>query len=284
MTNTLTNLTEIQALVERKALFVSNHSGGKDSQAMLIKLLEIVPRDQILVVHATLGDIEWPGALELAEKQAKDAGLPFIVASAVWEDGSPKTFENMVEKRFVDRPEVPSFPSSDQRYCTSDLKRGPIEREIRRYMKARGLKLIVNCIGERAAEGKERAKKNPFEFSKINSKAGREWHRWFPIFTFSTAEVFATIADAGQKPHPAYAGGNERLSCLFCIYGKDTDLAHAAREHPEVFARYVALEKKTGYTMHMTRRSLTDLVADAANTSLKMSVRDTLQARAGCPM
>lgn len=71
---------EIQSLINRGALFVSNHSGGKDSQAMLIKLLEIVPAKQILVVHASLGDVEWTGALELAEKQAADAQLPFIVA------------------------------------------------------------------------------------------------------------------------------------------------------------------------------------------------------------
>lgn len=34
---------EIQAMVTAGALFVANHSGGKDSQAMLVKLLEFVP-------------------------------------------------------------------------------------------------------------------------------------------------------------------------------------------------------------------------------------------------
>jgi hypothetical protein len=60
----------IDELVRRGALFVANHSGGKDSQAMLIKLLEIVPASQMIVVHAALGEVEWEGALELAEKQA----------------------------------------------------------------------------------------------------------------------------------------------------------------------------------------------------------------------
>ncbi len=63
-------------------LVVANHSGGKDSQAMLIKLLEVVPREQLLVVHASLGAVEWPDAQAHAERQASDAGLPFLVAVA----------------------------------------------------------------------------------------------------------------------------------------------------------------------------------------------------------
>ncbi|MFX6782263.1 phosphoadenosine phosphosulfate reductase, partial [Acinetobacter baumannii] len=34
--------------IRQNALFVINHSGGKDSQAMMIKLLEFVPKEQIL--------------------------------------------------------------------------------------------------------------------------------------------------------------------------------------------------------------------------------------------
>jgi 3'-phosphoadenosine 5'-phosphosulfate sulfotransferase (PAPS reductase)/FAD synthetase len=249
---------EINQLIERRALFVVNHSGGKDSQAMLIRLLQIVPRDQMLVVHASLGEVEWHGALELAQKQATDAGLPFIVARA------EKSFLDMVERRFATRPDVPSFPSASHRQCTSDLKRGPIEREVRRYMKARGLTLVVSCTGIRAQESAQRAKAHVFSQNAKNSVAGRAWYDWAPIHELSTAEVFATIADAGQEPHPAYAAGNERLSCVFCIMGSRNDIAHGAQARPELFARYVELEERTGYTMHMSRKSLKQLVAEAA--------------------
>lgn len=247
----------ISQLINDKALFVINHSGGKDSQAMMIKMLEIIPASQMLVVHASLGDVEWKGALELAEKQARDAGVEFIVARA------EKSFLDMVEKRFEDRPGVPSWPSAKYRQCTSDLKRNPIERDIRRYMKARGLTLVVSCTGIRAAESNSRSKLSPFKLSEKNSKAGRSWYEWCPIFKLSTAEVFATIAAAGQQPHAAYALGNERLSCVFCIMGSKGDLALGAKHNPELFARYVELEERTGYTMHMSQRSLTDLVNDA---------------------
>lgn len=249
--------SRIADLIARKALFVVNHSGGKDSQAMLIKLLEVVPSQQILVVHASLGDVEWHGALELAQQQAADAGVPFIVARA------EKSFLDMVERRFAARPEVPSWPSASHRQCTSDLKRGPIEREVRRYMKANGLSLVVNCVGIRAQESAQRAKAHVFGRNDRNSVAGRDWYEWAPIHTLSTDEVFATIRAAGQEPHPAYAAGNERLSCVFCIMGSKNDIRQGAIARPDLFARYVELEERTGYTMHMSRKSLKQLVAEA---------------------
>jgi len=62
--NINTSYQDINSLINSGALFVSNHSGGKDSQAMLIKLLEVIPAHLLIVVHASLGAIEWPGALE----------------------------------------------------------------------------------------------------------------------------------------------------------------------------------------------------------------------------
>lgn len=250
----------IQDLITKRALFVLNHSGGKDSQAMMIRLLDIIPKDQLLVVHASLGEVEWPGALEHAQKQADAAGVPFIVARAV------KTFFEMVEHRFKVRPgpNSPSWPSASNRQCTSDLKRGPIEREVRRYAKAHGFSTIVSCMGLRAQESAGRAKQPKFKRNERGSVAGRDWYEWLPIHDLSTVEVFATIRDAGQEPHPAYAAGNERLSCTFCIMGSARDIANGAKHRPELLARYVALEQKTGYTMHMSRKPLMQLVAEGS--------------------
>lgn len=245
-------------LVAAGALFVANHSGGKDSQAMLIRLLEIVPRSQILVVHASLGEAEWEGALEHAQEQAQAAGLPFVVAHAV------KTFFGMVEHRFKVRPGPNSscWPSASNRQCTSDLKRGPIEREIRRYAADRGITTIVTCLGIRAAESPGRAKRPEISWSARNSLAGRSWYEWLPIHCMSTPEVFATIEAAGQKPHWAYAAGNERLSCVFCIMGSPRDLANGARHRPQLLAKYLEIEQRTGYTMHQSRKPLGQLVAE----------------------
>lgn len=54
----------IQGLIDRGALFVVNHSGGKDSQAMFIKIRALVPKEQIHVIHAHLPGVEWEGVME----------------------------------------------------------------------------------------------------------------------------------------------------------------------------------------------------------------------------
>ena len=248
---------EIASLIARGALFVASHSGGKDSQAMLIRLLELVPREHLIVVHASLGEHEWEGALELARDQAAAAGVPFIVAHAV------KTLFEMVEHRYAVRPGPNSscWPSAANRQCTSDLKRGPIEREVRRYAKEHGYTTIVSCLGIRAAESPGRAKRPAFSTNARGSIAGRSWFEWLPLHDLDTDGVFATIRDAGQDPHWAYAAGNDRLSCVFCIMGSPRDLANGAKHRPELFERYREIEQRTGYTMHQSRRPLDELVA-----------------------
>lgn len=238
--------------IKLNALFVINHSGGKDSQAMMIKLLEFVPKEQILVVHASLGFMEWSGALELARDQAAAAGVDFLVAKA------KKTFLDMVLKRFSERPEVPSFPAPKYRQCTSDLKRDPIKREVRRYAKANGFDRIVNCVGLRAEESSNRAKQQVFRPAIENGKAGRTWYDYLPIHSLTTDEVFQSIKNAGQQPHWAYQG-NDRLSCITCIMGNSKDLTYGASKNPKVYALMCLVEKITGYAMHASLRTLPDL-------------------------
>jgi len=251
-----------QRLADPHCLVVSNHSGGKDSQAMLIRLRASIPVAQLLVVHAALGAVEWPGAMELAETQARDAGVPFLVARAV------KTLLGMVAHRHATRPSVPSWPSASTRQCTSDLKRGPIAREVRRYATAHGFTSIVNCLGLRGAESPGRAKRAVFHALPSLSSRARPWYEWLPIHALTTPDVFTMIADAGQQPHPAYALGNTRLSCVFCIMGSRGDIANGARQHPALFAEYVALERATGYTMHQSRTPLAELAGVVATDEL----------------
>lgn len=240
----------VRDLVDRGAVVILNDSGGKDSQAMRILVRQVVPANQIVVIHASLGDVEWPDALEHAQQGATRDGFPFVVARAV------KSFFDMVEHRFATRPDSPSWPSAANRQCTSDLKRGPIEREIRRIMRDRGVSLVVNCTGIRADESPNRAKLQPLRRNDRNSKAGRDWFDWMPIFRLSRADVLQVIADAGEVLHSAYAAGNDRLSCMFCIMGSRKDLRNAAIANPVLYRRYLELEQRTGYTMHQSRKPL----------------------------
>jgi DNA sulfur modification protein DndC len=240
----------IAELIERGALFVINHSGGKDSQAMTSYMRRIVPHDQLVIVHAELPEVDWEGIREHIEATCE--GIPVHYCRA------RKTFFEMVEHRKM-------WPSPKYRQCTSDLKRGPIEKTIRQILKSRGQLLIVNCMGLRAQESASRRKATVFKLHEGNSIAGREWYDWLPIHSWTETEVFAEIARSGQSPHQAYAAGMTRLSCCFCIMASRGDLKTASLLRPELFQRYVATEKRLDQTMLMPadghRRFLDEVVA-----------------------
>jgi 3'-phosphoadenosine 5'-phosphosulfate sulfotransferase (PAPS reductase)/FAD synthetase len=253
--------TEDLAAQERDAgaLFVVNHSGGKDSQAMMIRLLDWVPREQLVVVHATLGDVEWPGALEQAQEQAQNAGVAFRVAQA------NKTLLGMVENRYRTDPTVPSWPSAQYRQCTSDLKRGPIAKEIRAHCVQHGFTRVVSCVGIRAQESPRRAKLQVWQHVSKNSTRTRNWFNWLPIHTHTVHDVALALVRAGQEPHPAYLLGNERLSCVFCILSSANDLRLGALYNPDLYEQYLELEKKTGYTAHESRKALHEITGLTAS-------------------
>jgi DNA sulfur modification protein DndC len=230
-------------LIEQGALVFISHSGGKDSQAMYSHLMDSVPADQIVVVHANLGIVEWDGVMD--HIKANISHELNVVRAA-------KTLLDMVEHRHATRPDVPPWPSPKHRQCTSDLKRGPIQKFIRHTMKARGATLAINAMGLRAEESSARAKRPVHQLNKTLSKAGRTVIDWNPIHEWSTTEVFAEIERAGQSPFHAYAEGNERLSCVFCIMGCAGDLRNGAEQNPELFNKYIELEERTGYTMFPT--------------------------------
>lgn len=238
-------------LIDRGALCVVNHSAGKDSQAMTVILRAFVPARQLLVIHADLGKIEWPGNVE--HIKATIGGLPLIVCR-----NENTTLLETVERRGM-------WPSPQFRQCTSDQKRGPIEREVRRHLQSHPEfgGLVVNCMGIRAEESVARSRQQPWRHNAGNSIAGREWYDWLPIFDLSKAEVFATIAGAGQEPHWAYAAGMSRLSCSFCIMANRQDLRTAAALRPELYRTYVELEKRIGHTFSMTRRPLEEVTGIA---------------------
>ena len=232
---------EIRELVDRGAVFYLSHSGGKDSQAMYLYLAHQVPQEQLVLVHADLGEVEWDGVQEhILDTTSHELN---VVRAG-------KTLLEMVETRFQTRPEVPSWPSSSTRASSPSCSRRPSKTRTAVLAMSRlsTTFLAVNCTGIRAEESAARSKKSPFQLNKRLSKAGREVYEWMPIFELTTEQVFQAIADAGQEPHWAYQE-NERLSCVFCIMGCASDLAHGAKQRPGLLQKYLDLEAKTGWTM-----------------------------------
>ena len=104
---------ECGELVQRGALVAVNHSGGKDSQCMTILLSRLVPREQLLVVHAPLGEVEWPDTLALIEATIPD-GVPLILAPVT----SGKSLLQSIEER-GQFPSAPAKRGKRRRYSGS---------------------------------------------------------------------------------------------------------------------------------------------------------------------
>lgn len=186
---------------------VLNSSAGKDSQTMMARVAgmakaESYPRERIVVAHADLGEMEWPGTRELAEYQANCYGFRFWVRARPQGD---------LLSHIMDRG---MWPSSDTRYCTSDHKRDQIAHLIRSLDGAK----ILNCMGMRAQESPARSKLKPLSLNKRVSTKTRHVDQWLPIHEMTTAEVWDDIHARSIPHHYAYDLGMPRLSCVFCIF------------------------------------------------------------------
>ncbi|MFE0063263.1 phosphoadenosine phosphosulfate reductase family protein [Streptomyces sp. NPDC059003] len=216
---------------------VISSSSGKDSQAMLAyvvrraKALKMLAK--VVVVHADLGRVEWEGTLELAELQARLAGVRrFEVVQAPGADLLERVeirygkLKAKAEIEAIERGEdpttakvPPAWPSSAARWCTPDVKRGPIWTLYTRLAAelahlGRPVR-ILECIGQRAAESSQRAKLAEVEINRRASNGKRHVTTWRPIHAWSDRKTWREIARSRLPYHPAYDGGNRRLSCVF---------------------------------------------------------------------
>jgi DNA sulfur modification protein DndC len=238
--------------------FVVNFSGGKDSMRMLGRVRELYPNHPIFVVMADTGfeHVRPISAEDWSREQVARFALPLSVVR-----NPNKTYLQMVERRGM-------FPSSTTRQCTSDLKRGPIEK----FVRALSQKVIVNCTGIRSEESSQRSKQIPWKANKSLSVAGRSVWDWMPIFDESLGKVLSWHWQTETPLHPAYVpefhrdgttgGYLKRFSCRLCIFATATDLVAIEQNDPEAFELVSSLEQRIGFTMRHGR-SLVQIVTEA---------------------
>ena len=224
---------------------VINSSAGKDSQAMLDYVVECsnrvgVPRQRLIVAHADLGRVEWPGTRELAEEQANHYGLEFVAVSRPQGD-----LLQHIQQRGM-------FPSPSVRWCTSDHKRNQVAKvftQLADISRQHGVRVcrILNCLGLRADESPARARRLPFDLNELASNSRRIVYDWLPLHSWTSEEVWDRIRTNGVRHHPAYDLGMPLLSCCFCIFAPRSALLLAGKHNPELLAEYVAVEKKIGH-------------------------------------
>jgi len=238
-------------------------------------------------IHADLGRAEWPQTPGHVEAICKKEGIELVVVRREKGDLVQRIEERLNTVSTIDstRPAKPFWPSAQQRYCTSDLKRGPIHKALRRRLPADAL--IISALGMRADESHARAKRPALTLDrKLTGQALRDLPpdealahypdagcrlvlNWLPLHGLDEAQVWQALGSsidelarrrrlyaAGQHDealhawpaHVAYVFGNTRLSCALCILGSRGDLVNGARHNPDLLQRYIEWEKQTGYT------------------------------------
>lgn len=223
---------------------VVNTSGGKDSQTTLDVVASMARAQgvfsRVVAVHADLGRMEWKGTRDLAESQARLYGMRFEV---VRRDRGDLLQQVSLRGKWPDR---------GNRYCTSDQKRDQIAKLFTRLCRetsSTGRRVrILNCMGMRAGESRDREKLAPLALNRRASNGRRTVINWLPIHAWSAADVWSSIKRSGVPHHPAYDLGMPRLSCIFCVFSSRPALILAGKHNPELLAEYVAVEKRIGHT------------------------------------
>ncbi|KKK47550.1 hypothetical protein LCGC14_3154050, partial [marine sediment metagenome] len=236
---------------------VVNSSAGKDSQVMLREIASHVERQKIVVAHADLGPMEWPGTRALARAQAECFGVRFEAISRP---------QGNLLAHVAARGK---WPSSTRRYCTSDHKRGQMHKALTKIAheiaaadpgtfrrsgsdRREGVRAvrILTCIGFRAEESPGRAKAKVFSVDTRSTGKGKVKHVdiWLPIHDWTLDRVWEVIHSEGLPYHYAYDLGMPRLSCVFCIFAPKAALMIAGANNRKLLDEYVELETEIDHT------------------------------------
>jgi 3'-phosphoadenosine 5'-phosphosulfate sulfotransferase (PAPS reductase)/FAD synthetase len=266
----------IQQALAKGAKIYSSISGGKDGQAMTKSLHNwSFPIEGL--IHADLGRVEHEESLPMCQRQSEELNIPLFVVRRSDGLGLLEYWQKRMHQ--LQGSGKPFWSSSKARYCTSDLKRGPINA----FFTSTGHNFIISCEGIRAEESPARAKKEPLSIRANSSTFYKNMTveqaitnfnpkkklvlTWYPIFNFTLEEVWNTYDVTGYDLtmcrrhykvfgqirkwwpfHPAYVKGNTRVSCAFCILGSEADLIVGAKHYPELLKELISMENESGFT------------------------------------
>lgn len=246
-------------------------SGGKDSTAAVVKLLEMgVPREKLVLWHHDVDGgrafMDWPVTRGYcaAFGQAMALGVRFS-----WREGgferemlrdqsptAPVTFESHGGTTVTVGGTGPEgtrlkFPqvSADLkvRWCSAYLKIDVARRVFSndpRYERGR----FLFVTGERREESTARSNYAEIEeHSSTNQK--RRVDQWRAVIDWKETEVWDALRRWRIRPHPAYYLGWGRVSCALCIFGDPDQWASAKALMPNAFNRVAEYERRFGVTI-----------------------------------
>lgn len=218
---TLIQIPEQIAALGAGVVFVVNMSGGKDSTAVALAMIEAgIPHRRVFA------DTRWEAkeTYEHLDILREKLGPIDVVG---YPGGMPAKIV-----------EGARFASRMQRWCTRELKIEPL----RAYCDAieSGDQIVVTVTGIRAEEG-----------TKANGRAeaaevedDERWGGWMwrPIHKWTIADVLAIHHRHGVSVNPLYQLGHDRVGCYPCVMAAKEDVRLVADHAPDRIAEIRRLE------------------------------------------
>jgi 3'-phosphoadenosine 5'-phosphosulfate sulfotransferase (PAPS reductase)/FAD synthetase len=221
---------------------IVSFSGGKDSQACLIKAVNDYGKDNVTAIFCDT-DWEHPVTYQHIQYVVKKLGVNLITLK----NEKIGSFQNLCKQ-------MKCFPVATRRACTSTLKIKPMID----WVIGQDDSLII-IQGIRAGESKSRSKmdiecsffKGYFDGTGVqyNKTKVLEWCKTHdasvlrPIFKWSAQDVIDYILKNGQKPNPLYSKGASRVGCFPCVMSRLSDIRILAKDK-EMKDRLINLEKE----------------------------------------
>ena len=250
------------AIIQRKSGEIMEHniisvSGGKDSTALLLLAIERSTENMQAVFADTgnehqqtydyvqyLHENVFPIRRVAADFTQQIAGKREYVLT--------KWAEKGVSQADIDRAAaalVPTgnpfldlciwkgrFPSSKAAFCSEELKRNPIIRQVQNPLLDAGDD-VVSWQGVRRDESLRRSTLPERELKLRREDTGAELWNYRPILDWTAADVFAMHDKHGIKKNPLYSQGMGRVGCMPCINCRKDELLEISRRFPEAIER-----------------------------------------------
>lgn len=227
-------------------------SGGKDSLASLLWVRNNLTKDFITIFCDT--GWEHPLTYKYIEEIREQLGLNLITVKS-------KKFDGMADLA----KKKSRWPSSQRRFCTSELKTIPmidyildevnddilIIQGIRASESAKRAEMSKQCTYFKyyvQPYGKDKHGKDKFHtYRRKDVLAFREKHAddlLRPVFDWSAQQVIDYILENGVQPNPLYRIGYKRVGCYPCVMASQQDIYNISVQDTERINYIAKLEQR----------------------------------------
>lgn len=251
--------------------YIVSYSGGKDSTACFLYLLENgIPPEKIELWHQDIDGrsttfFDWEVTPDYCRQFAKAFGVKIffqwkiggferemlrdnsLTAPTSFElpDGSVRTKGGTGGDPNTRRKFPQVCADLKKRWCSAYLKIDVFTMAIVNQERFRNIRTLV-ISGERGEESPQRAKYKIFEPDRADRRDGkkvvRHVDRFRPIRDWKEHQVWDIIRRFRVRPHPCYFMGFSRCSCKFCIFGNKDQMASANLISPGITRKIVGYE------------------------------------------